>query len=876
MHKSSILKKTVLIFMITLLLGISVIPTTQETTYAQAPENTNGVQSATVDWIRNLDLLVAGLYIARGLALDLMDKAPFWRPTEIQDLDGKNKLDTRQRLLRWDRRPPNQILRDGFIPQVIQEAPSVQETDLYRYVDSNTPSIFVSTTKTRYKDGKRQQPWTPRSSARGIVYQYEIFAPGGIDVNVFGDQSPWPNQIEVAFPGGIRPEFIRSVRELQDGRIQRVWINPYFSDPGELEGIAASSRTELVNWYPDHPDGNHKDADVPDKKIKNTSFNPDNDMYGENGTVPPGDDLSTFTGPGIIPDGEYQIKSKKDENILADLSKNESGSLVHASQNYGFNNQKWNFVYNSSKDAYKIKSTQNQNLLLTWNSKHGNNIIGYDDNNYNDQYWKIEITSDGYYKFRSLYNTNMLLDLHSGNTSDGTPLFAWIENGAPSQEWKIDKTQYQPLKDGQYQIKSSIDTNKIADLSKVEDGAKIHIYQNYSLDNQKWNFTFDSSKQAYKITIPSNPVISFAWDSNRSGKIIGATGDYSDQYWRPEKTSDGYFILRNYKNPKMVLDLPEGNTTNGAQLQAYEYNGTKAQKWGITSVVNQTIEDGEYLITSSINQNKVADLTSDSKVVIYDKHFKNNQKWRFTFNKDKQAYRVVNVNNTDLAFAWDSNYSGKIIGATGDYSDQYWRPEKTSDGYFILRNYKNPKMVLDLPGRNTTNGTQLQAYEDNGTVTQIAQKWSLQRVDVPILPDGTYNISSKLDYKKVIDKNNNNAIIWQYINATAQDWKLEYDSNKKAYKIRNGYAQNLGLYYQGKNLNIAVDNIDSPPDENELRKFWIVEYNNQHGAFSIRSAYDPTQVLDLQDSSLENGNNIISYTPNLNKNQLWNFMPRIN
>ncbi|MDT2259552.1 hypothetical protein P7H06_08535 [Paenibacillus larvae] len=47
------------------------------------------------------------------------------------------------------------------------------------------------------------------------------------------------------------------------------------------------------------------------------------------------------------------------------------------------------------------------------------------------------------------------------------------------------------------------------------------------------------------------------------------------------RTSDGYFTLGNYKNPKMVLDLPDINTTNSNQLKAHKDNGGSENKSGI-------------------------------------------------------------------------------------------------------------------------------------------------------------------------------------------------------------------------------------------------------------------------------------------------------
>ncbi|PGT99570.1 hypothetical protein COD21_31220 [Bacillus cereus] len=866
---ASILKKTIFIFIITLLLGTSLIPTTQRTTYAQAPDNTNGAQAATVEWISDLALDILTLMIVNNNPVDLRDRLPYWRPTEIQDLDGKQKSDKQQRLLRWDRRPPNQILQNGFIPQVVNENLTSKQTDLFSYVTTNNLSMFVSTTKTNYKDNKCQNPWRPRTADNGVIYQYEIFAPGGIDVNEsFGQSSPWPNQREVAFPGGIRTEFIRSVRELQDGRVQRVWLNPYFNDPMGLSNVSASSSTEQVQWYPNHPDGNHKDPNVPDNK----NFNPDADMYGKDGTDPGGDDEPVFNGSKIIPDGQYQIKSRLGDNIAASLKENKSRSPVEPLKNDSLDNQKWDFIYDSKKDAYKIKASQNTGLLLTFDSKKSKEIMGYDDYSYSDQYWKIERTDKGFYKLRSVYDTTMLLDYKDAEGK----LVGDKENGDISQEWEIDKTTYIPLEDGQYQIHSKVDSDKIADLGGVEDKPRIQIFQNYEKANQRWNFRYDKSKRAYKITSPIHSTLSIAWDSStESNKVIGATGDGEEFYWRPEKTPDGYFILRNYKDPKMVLDLPYSNTENSNQLIVYPSTRGSNQKWSITPVDFQTIEDGEYVIASIINKNQAADLAlSDNTVNTYPKYFGNNQKWKFTFNQDMQAYRVVNVNNPELAFAWDSHGSGKIFGAIGDFSDQYWRPEKTPDGYFILRNYKDPKMVLDLPDGNPGINNQLQAWEDNGT---SAQKWTLQKMDTPILPDGIYNIGSDLNYKKVIENfAGHNAVIYDYMwHVTAANWELKYDSGKQAYKIYTKVSQNLGLYYQGEDKNVTIDNLDSPPDENELRKFWIIEYNDEKGAYTIRSKFDPSNAIDIERGNLENNTQIISYKNNFTVNQLWHFMPDI-
>nr|5H6N_A Chain A, Pierisin-1 [Pieris rapae]5H6N_B Chain B, Pierisin-1 [Pieris rapae]5H6N_C Chain C, Pierisin-1 [Pieris rapae]5H6N_D Chain D, Pierisin-1 [Pieris rapae] len=244
------------------------------------PYMTNGIQAAVVEWIRALDLEIISLLLSRAWPMALLATSELrWRPTVLTDTDNVVRLDRRQRLVRWDRRPPNEIFLDGFVPIVTRENPDWEETDLYGFAKNNHPSIFVSTTKTQRN--KKKYVWTPRNANRGIVYQYEIYAPGGVDVNdSFSDASPWPNQMQVAFPGGIQNIYIRSARELHNGRIQRIWINPNFLDPGDLEPIVSSSRTPQVIWRMNHPDGGHRD-----QRSERSASSYDDLMYGGTGNV---------------------------------------------------------------------------------------------------------------------------------------------------------------------------------------------------------------------------------------------------------------------------------------------------------------------------------------------------------------------------------------------------------------------------------------------------------------------------------------------------------------------------------------------------------------------------------------------------------------
>ncbi|MGW0846139.1 ADP-ribosyltransferase [Streptomyces sp. NPDC002787] len=122
-------------------------------------------------------------------------------------------------LYRSDSRGPAIVFEQGFHPRDVIDG----QYDIEQYVLVNQPSPYVSTTydhdlyKTWYKSG----------------YNYYIDAPGGVDVNrTIGDQHRWADQVEVAFPGGIRTEFIIGVcpvdKKTRTEKMSECESNPHY------------------------------------------------------------------------------------------------------------------------------------------------------------------------------------------------------------------------------------------------------------------------------------------------------------------------------------------------------------------------------------------------------------------------------------------------------------------------------------------------------------------------------------------------------------------------------------------------------------------------------------------------------------------------
>ncbi|WP_204292496.1 scabin-related ADP-ribosyltransferase [Micromonospora gifhornensis] len=123
--------------------------------------------------------------------------------------------------------PPTQpgIFNTGFQPQ------DVSNTDLASFVDGNR-GAFVSTSRLENLNflGGPSGPHGP------YIFRFEIHAPGGVDVNAsLGDRIDplHRNQLEVAFPGGIRTENIRGARRVTDGGapFMPVTLGPFLPNP---------------------------------------------------------------------------------------------------------------------------------------------------------------------------------------------------------------------------------------------------------------------------------------------------------------------------------------------------------------------------------------------------------------------------------------------------------------------------------------------------------------------------------------------------------------------------------------------------------------------------------------------------------------------
>ena len=278
---------------------------------------------------------------------------------------------------------------------------------------------------------------------------------------------------------------------------------------------------------------------------------------------------------------------------------------------------------------------------------------------------------------------------------------------------------------------------------------------------------------------------------------------------KPAPTPVPYKILPNgvYKlNTKlhsgMMLDVSGHGTSDGSNIQIYANNDSGAQKFYLEHVGN-----GWYTISNTYPK-KCLDVQGASKksgtnVQLYQSNGSDAQKWRFYPTGDGY-YTILNKcgHYLDVAGASAKNNVNVQVYAYNGTNAQKWKPiaakqdyVNMADSLYTMKAQVGNDMTLDVSGSGTTDGTNIQVYQGNGS---IAQKFKVQSTG-----DGWFKISNPfsgkcLDVQGGSTKSGTNVQLYSYNGSNAQKWRFYKEGD--CYVIKN----KLGCYLDvdgGKNKN---------------------------------------------------------------------------
>ncbi|KAI0716331.1 hypothetical protein C8Q76DRAFT_794654 [Earliella scabrosa] len=173
----------------------------------------------------------------------------------VSEDSGEISRPAAEPVFRWTNLHPSIVFDSGFIGGANISDDTPLDTKLYNVAAQLTTkgrqsSIFVSAVKRvptvtpsipSESDSEKLVSWRPSRRSKALrvsefIFEYEILAHGGIDVNATLNKS-FPHE-QIAFPGGIRRQFIRAAREWRGSQPVRLWVNPYFDNTANRKELS--------------------------------------------------------------------------------------------------------------------------------------------------------------------------------------------------------------------------------------------------------------------------------------------------------------------------------------------------------------------------------------------------------------------------------------------------------------------------------------------------------------------------------------------------------------------------------------------------------------------------------------------------------------
>ncbi len=298
-------------------------------------------------------------------------------------------------------------------------------------------------------------------------------------------------------------------------------------------------------------------------------------------------------------------------------------------------------------------------------------------------------------------------------------------------------------------------------------------------------------------------------------------------------------------------------------IQDYASYSVKIQAINVTQpLINSSYGSlsGVYNIITALNNISVITMSnSDENVNLWYDNDDLNQKWILEFNHNHYAYIIRNLSNRSLVLTWDSTSGSNNVFATNyqGNDEQFWIIQDTDNDYFYLSNMRDTQYVLEIAGSVFYNGTNVIV---NKKTSSLNQKFSINRINRQI-QNGIYNITTYLNASSVITMSTDYNInvhdypvnLWFKNDSINQKWIFEFDSDKSAYRVRSVSNPSLFLSWPVASFTNRAAVTPNPRD-NEY--FWFLQSAGL-GTFYLVSMRDTRYVLEVENSNIDNGTNII-------------------
>ena len=431
--------------------------------------------------------------------------------------------------------------------------------------------------------------------------------------------------------------------------------------------------------------------------------------------------------------------------------------------------------------------------------------------------------------------------------------------------------------EGTYIIRSSIDKDYVIDVANgsTANGANIQLYKYDKSTKQQFNVSYLGSGLYKILAVHSNKSLDVKDASTKIGANVQQCEQNKEdaQKWIIKDNQDGTYSIISKCNG-LYVDVYNAVAANGTNIQMCNSNGLNAQKFIFEKVTEpeiptdpeptKTIDEGKYVIRSSINQDYVIDVANGStanganiQLYKYDKSTK--QQFNVSY-LGSGLYKILAVHSNKSLDVKDASTK---IGANVQQCEQNkedaqkWIIKDNQDGTYSIISKCNG-LYVDVYNAVAANGTNIQMCNSNGL---NAQKFTFKKINKiqgeQTLPDGTYIIRSSINTGYVFDvdggskDNYANIQLWNECPVPQQRFKLKY--------LDNGYYK-ITVTHSGKSLDVkdaskkVGANVQQYQWNGTNAQQWIIK-DNKDGTYSIISRCNGLYV-DVYNAVAANGTNI--------------------
>ena len=402
--------------------------------------------------------------------------------------------------------------------------------------------------------------------------------------------------------------------------------------------------------------------------------------------------------------GKYlDLTDNKTDNNTAIVQFDDEG--VDASQTWTFTE-----VMNG-KGVYSICSYGNKNRgmdVVDFSKENGAQVQLYDYLGNPHQQFILYDCGEGYYQLVAR-NSGKVVEIPQSSKGNGEWIKIYDNNGTHTQQWAVVENRYDEasavtlytdkdykgkavtLSEGEYNLSRmglyNLKDNDMSSL-KVTPGFKVTIYEDDNFNGKSKSYTASESfvgeewndkMSSLKVEAYGKSGLSgdYKLQNRNSGKFLDldnnntdnktAIVQYDDEYidatqiWTLTEIGGekGVYSICTSVNKRQGMDVADWSKNNGAQVQLYEYNGTRNQQFIVVEK-----GDGYYQLVSRLS-GKVIEIPSSSKdngewIKLYDNNGTNTQQWKFV---SPSVY--TGIVNTESLSGMNLRKEGNTIIVTG-------------------------------------------------------------------------------------------------------------------------------------------------------------------------------------------------------------------